>query len=202
VTHSELFSQIETMIPKMGGWATPLKCCEFASIILGTRPNITVELGTWCGRGAFSMALAHRFVGSGRVIAVDPWSAPAAAEGQDGENEKWWNDQSKHDYAHAEFMRGKMELGIEQYVHVYRETSAKAPLPDQCGLLIIDGNHGPQAIKDVERWAPIVTRSGYVYLDDMNWSGGAVAEAGKLLLKMGFSPMWARDEGMFYRRER
>ena len=79
-------------------------------------------------------------------------------------------------------------------------TMRPAKVPEQIGLLVVDGNHGEQSIRDVQRWAPNVTRSGYVYMDDLNWSGGAVQEAERLLLKMGFVPLWPRDEGAFYQR--
>jgi hypothetical protein len=202
MTHSELFRQIEELVPTLGDWSTPQKCCEFAAIVIATRPLVTVELGVWCGPGVFSMALAHRINGTGKSYAVDPWSSEASAVGQDGENEKWWNDQAKHEYAFNKFVSTKAALSLEPWIDVQRTTSDKATIPDNVGLLLIDGNHGPQAVKDVERWAPSVTRAGFVYLDDLGWAGGAVAEAGNLLIKLGFSPLWQRDTGMFYQRSR
>lgn len=202
MTHSELFKQIEDLVPTLGDWSTPQKCCEFAAIVIATRPLVTVELGTWMGACAFSLALAHRFIDTGKCYVVDPWSADASTKGQEGDNEKWWNDQEKHEIAQRTFIATRSQLRIGDWIDVQKTTSDAAKIPEQISLLLIDGNHGPQAIADVERWAPHVTRSGFVFLDDLGWAGGAVAEAGNRLMKMGFAPAWQRDAGMFYRRER
>jgi predicted O-methyltransferase YrrM len=198
--HSELLQQIETLVPSLGGWAIPEKCCEFAATILSTRPLVTVELGTWMGRGAFSMALAHRFTGRGRVWVVDPWSAQASADGQDGKNAEWWAVQERHEIAYTQFCQTLSALDLAAWVHVQRKTSDEAEVPDGIGLLIVDANHGPQAVKDVERWVPNVAPGGIVYLDDLNWTGGAVRAAGERLLELGFAALYERDQGMFYQR--
>lgn len=205
--HSELFQEIERITKPVqeggiDGWTSTERGCEYASIILALRPMATVELGTWCGRGACCMALAHRFIGSGAVHVVDPWSGGASAVGMDGENAQWWSDQEKHEYAFKTFNAHRYNLGLSPWIKVQRKTSDEAEIPEVVGLLVVDGNHGPQAIKDVERWTPNVSRSGYVYLDDLNWEHGNVAAAGDRLLSMGFTPAWSRDQGMFYVRSR
>lgn len=202
MSHQSLFAQIEQLVPTLGGWAVPEKCCEFAAVIIALRPSITVELGTWMGRGAFSMALAHRFVGRGKVWVVDPWSAPASVDGQDGANAEWWGHQERHDLAHQQFHETQRTLQLADWMNVQRKTSDDAEIPASVGFLIIDGNHGPQAVKDVERWSPNVITGGVVYLDDLNWAGGAVAAAGQRLLEIGFVPLYERDQGMFYQRAR
>lgn len=200
MNHSTLFRQIEELIPTLGGWSEPLKCCEFASIVLASRPVATVEIGTHCGRAAFALALAHRFVARGKVHVVEPWSAPAAKEGMDKTNADWWGKQEVHDVAKEQFMATQKRLELAPYIDLQQTTSDLAIVPEQIGLCLIDGNHSEQAIRDVRRWVPKVTRSGYVYLDDLNWKGGAVQEAERILLKMGFVPLWHRDEGAFYQR--
>ena len=200
MTHSDLFKQIEDLVPTLGGWAIPQKCCEFAATILSTRPLVTVELGTWMGRGAFSMALAHRFVGKGKVWVVDPWNAKASVEGQDEANTAWWSNGAYHETAFQSFHATLKILQLEEWVHIQRKTSDEAEMPQASGLTVVDGNHGPQAIKDVERWAPKVATGGFMYLDDLNWTGGAVAAAGKRLMELHFTPLHQVDQGIFYQR--
>jgi hypothetical protein len=197
---SELFKQIEEFIPALGGWASPERCCQLAATVVAIRPLVTVEIGVWMGRQSLSCALAHKFIGRGKVWAVDPWSGKAAAAGQDAVNAEWWGEQAKHDLAYQQFGEAAKRLGVEEFLHVQRATSDEATTPEAIGLLLVDGNHGEQAIKDVERWAPLVVRGGVVFLDDLNWSGGAVTEAGNRLLKQGFAPITAFDEGVFYQR--
>lgn len=202
MTYSALFAQIEALVPTLGGWATPEKCCDFASIILSTHPIVSTELGTWMGRGAISMALAHRFVGKGKVWVVDPWSAQASAVDMEGANAEWWGEQAKHEVAYRAFCDSVRTLQLEEWMHIQRKTSDEADRPEAVNFCVIDGNHGPQAVKDVERWAPKVVAGGTVYLDDLGWTGGAVAAAGQRLLEMGFVPLFEQDQGVFYQRAR
>jgi predicted O-methyltransferase YrrM len=207
MSHSELFRTIEGWLKPLkeggiDGWTSPEKGCELASIIIGLRPRVSVEIGTWCGRGAFSMAAAHRFIGHGKTYVIDPWSGAASGEGQEGVNAEWWGEQSKHDYAYKTFTYGMETLQLTEWIDVQRATSDHAKIPEGIGLAVIDGNHGPQAVKDVERWAPHVITGGVLYLDDMNWTGGAVAEAGKRAMSMGFTPLFQRDQGIFYQKTR
>ncbi len=202
MTHSAVLKQIEDLVPTLGGWSISEKCCEFAAIIMVLRPENTVELGAWMGRGAFSMANAHRFIGKGKVWVVDPWSAGASVLGQDGANAEWWSAQERHEIAYQQFCTSLRTLELEPWIHVQRKTSDEAEVPTSIGLLVIDGNHGPQALKDVERWAPAVSVGGFAYLDDIHWTGGAVEAAGARLCEMGFVPLFERDQGMFYQRIR
>jgi hypothetical protein len=48
-------------------------------------------------------------------------------------------------------------------------------------LLRIDGNHGAQVLRDLERFTPALEVGGVLMVDDENWSGGAVAESIKKL---------------------
>lgn len=199
---SDLLKTIEVSIPNLGGWATPEKCCEFAATVIALHPHVTVELGTWMGRGAFSLAMAHKFIGYGKVHVVDPWSALASVDGMTGADAQWWGDQAKHELAFDQFNKTKTMLQLDAWIEVQRTSSELASIPEGIGFLIIDGNHGPQAVNDVARWGHHVIVGGVVYLDDLNWSGGAVAQAGKDLMALGFVPLYKRDEGMFYQRTR
>lgn len=91
-----------------------------------------------------------------------------------------------------------LELG--PFVDVRRAKSGDVDAPDGIGLLVVDGNHGPDAIADVEKWAPHVVPNGVVFLDDLDWTGGAVREAAKRLEAMGFTHISNQDTGAFYER--
>ena len=76
----------------------------------------------------------------------------------------------------------------------------EATAPKHVQVLVVDGNHGPDSIADVEKWAPRVVRNGYVYMDDLNWTGGAVQRAVERLKTFGFEHMFDRDTGAFFQR--
>lgn len=197
---SELFLQIEALVPTLEGWCVPEKACEFASIITSLRPEISVEIGVWGGRGTLSMALAHRFAGRGKVIAIDPWSATASVAGQTGADAAWWGEQQKHDYVYERFMGSIQMLSLMNWIEVQKKRSDAVEVPKGIGFIVIDGNHSDQAVEDVKRYAPNVRMGGVVYMDDLSWSGGGVQRAANRLLKLGFEELYRRDQGAFFQR--
>lgn len=197
---SKLFAEIEKVIPTLDGWCVPEKACDFAAFILALRPAVSVEIGVWGGRGTLAMAMAHRFIGVGKVIAIDPWSAPASVAGQEGENAEWWKDQSRHDLVYQRFLSNVEHLGLQPWIDVNKVRSDQVVEPRGVGLLVIDGNHGEQAMADVKRFTPFVNLGGVVYLDDLNWQGGAVQRAADWMTKHGFCQLFVRDQGAFFQR--
>lgn len=199
---SPLFHEIERVFPSITGWCSLERAEELAAMIVALRPHNSVCVGVWAGKETIPMAMAHRFVGVGKVTAVDPWAASASVVGQDGENASWWGDQSKHDHVYALFLAKIQELGLQDWVDVRRCRSDEFLPPEKCGVCIIDGNHGPQAIDDVTRYAACVPAGGLLYIDDLKWQGGSVEEAERVALAMGFNRIRARDTGAFYQRVR
>lgn len=197
---SELFWQIEELVPKLDGWCIPSKACDFAAFILAFRPEVSVEVGVWGGRGTLSMALAHRFIARGRVIAIDPWSAEASVIGQAAVDAQWWGNQSMHDQVYAKFLKDIDQLNLQGWIEVQKKKSADAALPPVIHFAVIDGNHAEEAIADVDRIAPRVPVGGVIYLDDLQWTGGAVGRAADNLKGMGFTTLFERDQGAFFQR--
>lgn len=199
---SDLFRQIEERLPPLDGWCTVERAGELAAAVVALRPLQSVVIGVWGGRDTFALAMAHKAIGHGRVWAIDPWSAKASVDGQAGANKEWWSDQAKHDLVYNRFMENLVDFGLTEFVTVFREKSDRVSPPTGIGVLVSDGNHGPQAIRDVERFAPNVVPGGIAYLDDIHWDGGAVGDSIDKLRKIGFKDLYTRDTGAFFQRSR
>lgn len=199
---SKLFQEIETAYPSITGWCSLQRAEELAAMIIGLHPATTCIIGVWGGKDTIPMAMAHRALGAGKVLAIDPWSAPSSVHGQDKANSDWWGNQQMHDSVYQGFIHALALFGLNDWVEVRREPSDAVTPPAQIDLLLVDGNHGPQAVKDVQRYAPSVPVGGIVYLDDLKWQGGAVEQAEQVLLAMGFERMFSRDTGAFFQRVR
>lgn len=197
---SELFWSIEQLVPTLEGWCIPEKACDFANFILAFRPEVSLEVGVFGGRGTLSMALAHQFIGKGRVIAVDPWSAQASAVGMTGKDAEYWRNQKMHDDVYRGFLANAERLNVMPWIEVQKVTSAKMVLPKRIDFAVIDGNHADEAIADADRIAPRVPVGGIIYLDDLNWTGGAVGRAADNLKSIGFAQLFAKDQGAFFQR--
>jgi Methyltransferase domain/Glycosyl transferase family 2 len=174
-------------INAMHGWTTPEKAEILYDLTLKAKPKIAVEIGVWGGRGTIPVAMALQYLGGGKVLAIDPWNADESAKGQiEPISAEWWKTQN-HEAVYQSFLFHLKRQGVEKFVEVRRETSAKTPVPAEIGLLIVDGNHSEQALADAQRFAPNVVLGGYCLLDDLNWTGGYVLQAEQFIKSIGFA---------------
>ena len=196
----KLFTDIsEWLVASKNDWCKPVKAHALAAAILTLRPAIVVEIGVFRGGSFIPMAMAVREVGRGLAIAIDPWSAQASVEGQAGANKEWWASVN-HDVVAKEFVEQVALLSLGEFVQVVRKRSDDAIVPAKIDILHVDGNHGEQAVKDVERFAPNVRVGGMVFMDDIGWDGGAVGRACERLLGMGFIKLYDMDTGAMFQR--
>lgn len=173
-------------INTMHGWTTPGKAKELYELTLRIKPKVAMEIGVFGGRGTIAVALALKQLGTGKIIAIDPWDAGESAKGQvEPQGEKWWQDQD-HEAVYQSFVWHVARQGVKDFVDVQRITSDEVACPAEIGLLIIDGNHGEQAIADAKKFAPAVPLGGYCLLDDLDWAGGYVRRAEEFIKSIGF----------------
>lgn len=171
----------------MHGWCSVEKGETIFDITIKSKPGTAVLIGVWGGRDAICIALALKELNHGRLIAIDPWSATESEKGQtEPMSARWWSEQN-HDDVYESFLWHLKRHNVADCVTVRRATSDKVELPPEIGLLIIDGNHGEQALADAKRFAPNVTLGGYCLLDDLDWTGGYVRQAEEFIKSIGFS---------------
>jgi len=198
--YTELFRRIERITPQLSEWCPMDKAHTLATLVLALRPKLTVEIGVWQGASLLPLALAHQAVGYGRVIAVDPWAAVASVQGQvNADDVRWWSEVD-HDKAYQTFMTALAEEGVSQLVEVVRVTSDEFAVPEGIGLAHIDGNHGDQAVKDAQRFAPKMAQGGVIVMDDYGWAGGGVRKACAALECAGWSEYAQLGTGGMWRR--
>jgi hypothetical protein len=197
---TQLMSRIRTLIPSLDGWCTAERACEYAAMIVGLRLDLTVCLGVWGGRDVLAMALAHEAIGLGRVLAVDAWRAADSVEGQSPANQEWWASQEMHERVYQRFLQTVREQNMGGFVEVHRARTRDVTPPDGIGLLIVDGNHGPEALHDIQTWSTHVRPGGIVYCDDVSWDGGSVQAGVDWLETQGFRRLYFRDSGLFLQK--
>lgn len=193
-----LLAAIERALPEGGAWCDLTKATTLASIVLGLRPEVVVEIGVWMGGSLVPMLLAMRHVGKGTAIAIDPWSPDASVEGQGAEDATWWG-QTDHEAAYRRFLARLEVHDLTALCQVVRLPSEQV-LPPPCQLLHLDGNHGPQAVRDVERFAPLVDVGGILVLDDVAWTGGHVIHARERAEAHGFRALYELGTGVVMQR--
>ena len=195
-----LYQKILAATKAMDGWCEPPKQLALAQLVLAIKPTTVVEIGVWGGKSLFPMAMACEELKRGICIAIDPWMAEASVQGQEGEDAKWWNNQHAHDLVYDRFTKNIEGLNLNGRIVVMRKQSSRAEVPESIQLLHVDGNHGPQALLDVQKFAPAIPTGGVCVLDDLHWTGGAVGQAAQWLTTRGFIELYKLGTGAVYFR--
>jgi hypothetical protein len=195
-----LFTRVEDFIKaEPFGWCTVERGQILAASVLTLRPSTSIIIGVWSGRDMLSMAMAHKQINKGKVIGIDPWFAKVSVQGQVDAHARFWSNQDTHDDVYRSFLKSRNDLGLQDWAEVYRMPSNDFT-PMDAGIVIIDGNHGPQAAIDAERYAPKVIMGGLLYLDDLEWPSGGVRAAERYALNSGFRKLYDLDGGALYQR--
>lgn len=193
-----LYHKILAATDGMDGWCEPPKQIALANLVLAIKPATIVEIGVWGGKSLFPMAMACLELNRGICIAIDPWMAEASIQGQEEADQKWWNNQAQHDLVFARFIKNIEKLNLFNRIEVRRKSSGQAEVPEGIQLLHVDGNHGPQALLDVMKFAPAIPMGGVCVLDDINWSGGSVGKAAEWLINNKFMELYKLGTGAVY----
>jgi predicted O-methyltransferase YrrM len=190
---SRVMAEIEATMPEGGSWCSLEKATTLAAIVLGLRPKMVVELGVWMGGSAIPIAMALRCLGAGQLIAVDAWSAEASTSGQVDAHLKWWGDMGVdgHEQAFRTFMARleKHDISADR-CQVVRKRTDEAEVPASIDVLHHDANHGPQAVIDIDRWAPSIRVGGILVIDDLDWIGDHVVHAHDRAIELGFVDLY------------
>jgi predicted O-methyltransferase YrrM len=184
------------------GWCSTEKAFDLTHTIIGSGAKTIVEIGVFGGRSMIPMAMACKYQGFGKVIGIDPWDAKASSEWQSHPADIEWWSKLDHDLIYAEFIRCVHLLGVEDFCDIQRMRSDEYQPVGPIDLLHIDGNHSDQALRDVKRYASLVPVGGFVFADDIGWTGGGVQRAVFELESLGFEKQYDRDTGAMFKRVR
>ena len=215
LTVTQLMMKIEDVVPKLEGWCDIEKAQHLAALVIALRPKVSVEIGVFGGRSLIPTAMGHSLIGTGYALGIDPWAKSASLDGMDGENKEWW-DKLDHEAIYAGFMSASARLRADGFLKVERMTSDEAithesngknsepatlpfrsrVIPKDIDLLHIDGNHGPQAIKDVDNYATRLRAGGILVMDDCDWAAPAVTQINAL----GFRHLYDLGTGAVFQK--
>lgn len=196
-----LFASISTALEQIQhGWTSEAQAFAMASSIVALRASMSVEIGVWAGKGLITMGLAHKALNHGMAIGIDPYSKAQSIKGQgDAAHAKWWGEVD-----HLEMLKTAKENiaknGVEDWVRLATCPSDDFPPPEGIGVLRVDGNHGEQALRDVHRFAPNVMPGGILFLDDLNWAGGAVNAAAAWLRSNGWQGLYPLGSTLVFQK--
>lgn len=182
------------------GWTTVTQACALATSIVALRPEVSVEIGVFGGKGLIPMGMAHRSVGCGLAIGIDPWSAQCSIEGQVHNTDVEWWGSVDHEKVYEICLDEIKKYKLQDWVKIIRAESDATDPPENIGVLRIDGNHGDPAYRDASRFCPNVVPGGIVFLDDVGWSGGSVAKAKSWMINNGYRLLYPLEDGEVFQK--
>lgn len=180
---------IATLDATRDGWCSLEKAFTLASTVLALRPQMVVEIGTYSGRSFFPMALALQHIGRGTAMGIDPYDAAASTEGENDANREWWG-QLDHGRIEKHFHATIDALELRPFVDIRKFRSDAVHPPERIEVLHVDGSHTEQAMRDIARFSANVVLGGFVCLDDILWSSGAVSAGAEILKRLGFEELY------------
>ena|SRR5580692_4494173 len=196
----DLYTQISDWMDTHGdGWSTKPKVAALVGAILALRPNVVLEIGLWSGKSFIPQAMALKHLNSkGCIIGIDPWSASASIEGQEGDHKDWWA-KAPHERIYKQFTDEIVKAGVSPWCKVFRCRSDEWNIPEgiEFDLLHVDGNHGEAASNyDLLHYVPRVRIGGVLFWDDLLWS----EKASSKIETLGFRKLFLEDTGAMYQR--
>lgn len=189
----------EQSVANSGGWCTALKAGTLASLVVALRPRVVCEIGVWTGSSLLPMLIALRQTGSGRAIAIDPWSATCSVQGETDKNAAWWGSVD-HDAALERFRQRMAEWHVTDLCDIWRQPSDECTPPSSIDMLHIDGSHTDQAMRDATRFGAAVRVGGIMILDDLEWTGGGVDRAVASAHALGFVDLYRVEQWLVTQR--
>ncbi len=174
----DLQAHIAAQVNVRNGWTTAERGVEMAQLILDTKPEVVVELGTFAGRSLIAQAIALQQNGKGKIYGIDPWKKDDTQEGENEANCKWWASIDL-EAMHVETMQAVWNLKLDDYVVIIRSASQRVPhlFPGNIDVLVIDANHSEVAsCRDVELYAPQLAPGGFAWMDDTDWASTHAAQ--------------------------
>lgn len=152
----------------------------FAQLIGETKPEFIIEVGSWKGASALTMADALIANGiEGRILCIDTWLGALEFWSDQNDPERFQALECKHGYpsVYYRFLANVCHRGQQQKIVPF-------PLPSQAAalwllrtdlradLIYIDGSHEEEDVyQDLLDYHVLLTPGGKIFGDDWDWSG-------------------------------
>jgi hypothetical protein len=151
----------------------------FAELINEVRPSLVIEVGTWKGASAVSMADAAAREGlSTKIVCVDTWLGALEFRMDLADTERFGALECRHGYpqVYYRFLANICHRGHHQRIVPFPMDSASAALwfmshGIKAGLIYIDASHEEEAVyQDLVDYRQLLAPGGKMFGDDWDWA--------------------------------
>lgn len=142
----------------------------FTELVEQYRPAQIIEVGSWYGASAITMASAARDLGlASEIVCVDTWLGDASFYMIGRHKPEFFGDLAD---AYRAFRRNVLSHGLEEMIVPFRLPSSEAAkvlkkLRYNAGLIYIDGSHEREAVRaDLNNYWPRLAPGGHLFGHD------------------------------------
>jgi Methyltransferase domain len=156
----------------------------FKALILEVRPSLVIEVGTWKGASAITMAEAARDAGlPTQVLCIDTWLGALEFWGDQADPDRYQGLKLKYGYpsVYYQFLANVVWRGLQDRIVPFPQTSSTAALWLRlqgfgAPLIYIDGSHEEEDVySDLTDYWDLLDRGGILFGDDYGWDGVRMA---------------------------
>ena len=164
--------------PDTQGWGSDSKA--FGKLIEEIRPRLIIEVGTWKGGSAITMANALRESGGGIVLCVDTWLGAVEMWNDKSDPERFLSLRCKQGFpqVYFTFLANVCHAGLQDFIVPFPLHSSSAALWLMMhGVLadmiyVDDASHEEEDVyQDLLDYYELVRPKGVLFGDDWSWTG-------------------------------
>lgn len=152
----------------------------FAELIRETKPRFIIEVGTWKGASAITMANAMKSEGlDGRILCIDTWLGAVEFWSDQSDPRRFLSLECKHGFpsVYYRFLANVCHAGQQQCIVPFPLPSSAAALwlmrtDLRADLIYVDASHEEEDVyQDLIDYGTLLTPEGKMCGDDWCWSG-------------------------------
>ncbi len=151
----------------------------FSEIIRRCRPKFIVEVGSWLGSSAITMANALGDSGGGTILCIDTWLGALEFWEDQADPERFQALACRHGFpqVYFGFLANVCHAGHQERIVPFPIHSSGGALwllrqGLKADLIYIDASHEEEDVyQDLLDFAPLVRKEGILFGDDWAWSG-------------------------------
>jgi len=164
--------------PDRSGWGGDSKA--FGELIRDARPRFIIEVGTWKGASALTMAEALEREGiDGRILCVDTWLGALEFWSDQSDSERFGALECRHGFpsVYYRFLANVRHAGQESRIVPFPLPASAAALwlmrtDLRANMIYLDGSHEEEDVyQDLVDYHNLLAPGGVLFGDDWGWSG-------------------------------
>ncbi|MEZ6037733.1 MAG: class I SAM-dependent methyltransferase [Planctomycetota bacterium] len=156
----------------------------FGELIAALDPKLVIEVGTWKGQSAVTMAKALQLRGPGRaLVCVDTWLGAVEFIGKHDDPERALGMTHGYPSVYYQFLANVVHEACDDVIVPFAQTSVNAARwflqhGVQADLIYIDGSHEENDVfLDLTYYWQVAKPGAVLFGDDLGWAGVHAAVA-------------------------